>query len=147
MEKHRNLIRLAASGFAIALGGMVTVSMAYAQDGSGMGAGMMGGGMMGQPIGQAETKPATIDPKRVDEMQAYIQDHQLACMQCHSMTGRSFGPSFDLVSARYANQPNASALLANHIANGIGNMPAGLASPPESEHLAKMILDLSKTAN
>jgi cytochrome c551/c552 len=112
-----------------------------------MGGGMMGGGMMGQPYGYAQPAPATVNPKRADELLAYIRDHRLACMQCHGIAGGGFGPPFAMVSAGYANRPDAVAILADHIANGFGRMPGGQARPPEAARLAKMIVPLGETSN
>lgn len=114
-------------------------------EGYGMGPGMMGGGMMGPGMmGQASgVSGATINPARAEALAAYIRDQYLSCMQCHSISGSGFGPSFDRVSTLYAGRPDAAGILESHIAHGYGRMPAGLATEVQSASLAKMILGLT----
>lgn len=109
-----------------------------------MGQGMMSGGMMGQPAEPAAAPAATANPRRAATLQSYIQGHHLSCMQCHGIENNGFDPSFAEVSAAYEQRHGARALLAEHIANGFGRMPGGLASQAEAERLAAMIESLDK---
>lgn len=114
--------------------------------GSGMmGTGMMGPGMMGSPRGSVEASPTQVNPARTEALLRYIHDQSRACLQCHVVSGTSFGPPFALIAASYANQANAEQLLAQHIAHGFGRMPPGLASDAQAEELAKLILELPET--
>lgn len=115
--------------------------------GYGMGAGMMmGGGMMGQSSnGQATT--ISVNSKDADALLAYIRSNNLPCTQCHRVSGNGFGPSFAAISASYANRDDAKSILEDHIEHGFGRMPGGLANSSESAHLARLILDLTKSKN
>lgn len=113
----------------------------------GMGSGMMGGrmmgpGMMGQPYNESGTAPVRVNPERSKALLAYIHDQRLPCLQCHVVSGGGLGPPFDAVSANYANRRDASSILEDHIAHGIGRMPAGLASESQATQLARLILSL-----
>lgn len=141
---------IGAGGLLAVLAGLTVLSaVSPAQAGSyGMGPGMMGSGMMGpgrmgSPPGSAEASPATVDPARADALLAYIHEHDPACLQCHAISGASFGPSFASIATRYAGQSGVEALLAQHIADGFGRMPPGLASEAEAARLARRILELA----
>lgn len=114
--------------------------------GSGMmGPGMMGPGMMGSPRGSVEASPAQVNPARAEALLSYIHDQGRACLQCHVVSGASFGPPFALIAASYASQANAEQLLTQHIAHGFGRMPPGLASDAQAARLARLILELPGT--
>ena len=119
--------------------------MAGMMDGGMMGGGMMSGGMMGQSPRNDQAASASVNPKNADALLAYIRSNNLPCTQCHSISDNGFGPSFEAVSANYANRDDAEAVLKDHIEHGFGRMPGGLASNSESAHLARMILDLAKS--
>lgn len=111
-----------------------------------MGGGMMGGGMMmGQSSNGDEAASASVNPKHADSLLAYIRKHNLPCTACHNVAGNGVGPSFASISASYAERKDATATLGNHIANGFGRMPGGLASKSDAAVLAKMILSLTKS--
>lgn len=111
--------------------------------GSGMmGSGMMGPGMMGSPRGSVEASPAQANPARAEALLTYIHDQSRACLQCHVVSGASFGPSFASIAANYANRADAEQLLATHIAHGFGRMPPGLASDAQAAQLTRLILEL-----
>ena len=143
--------RTIVSGVLLAaLAGLVLLSEApLAQAGSYgmgpgmMGSGMMGPGMMGSPQGNADASPAAVNPARADALLAYIHEHDPACLQCHAISGASFGPSFASIATRYAGQRGVEPLLAQHIAHGFGRMPPGLASDAEAARLARRILELA----
>ena len=140
------------TSFCIAL---ITLTLllppAFAQDPAtesqtqGYGQGMMGGGMMGQSPNDDQATSIPINRKWANELLEYVRNNNLPCVQCHSISRGSVGPSFAMVSARYANQRDAATILKGHIENGFGRMPGGLANDPESKHLAEMILNLAKS--
>lgn len=109
-----------------------------------MGGGMMSGGMMGQSPKNDQATSASVNPENADALLAYIRSNNLPCAQCHSVSGNGFGPSFEAVSANYANRDDAEAVLKDHIEHGYRRMPGGLAGSSEAAHLARMILDLAK---
>jgi len=111
-----------------------------------MGSGMMGPGMMGSPRGGTDASPAPVNPSHAKALLDYIHEQDPACLQCHVVSGASFGPSFASIAARYAGQGGAEQLLAGHIAHGFGRMPPGLASDTQAAQLARLILELPETA-
>lgn len=111
-----------------------------------MGGGMMGSGMMGQANGEEAVSSTAFNPARAGTLAAYIQAQHLSCMQCHAMSGSSFGPAFDRISTLYAHRPDAAGILEKHIAHGYGRMPAGMATEIQSASLAKLILGLTDSA-
>lgn len=112
----------------------------------GMASGMMGPGMMGSPSGSAEASQAAVNPARAEVLLSYIHEQNRACLQCHVVSGTSFGPSFASIAANYASQADAEHLLATHIAHGFGRMPPGLASDAQAAQLARLILELPTTS-
>jgi len=111
-----------------------------------MGSGMMGAGMMGSPRGDTEASPAAVNPAHAKALLNYIHEQAPGCLQCHAVSGASFGPSFGSVAAHYAGRVDAETLLAQHIAHGFGRMPPGLASDTQAAQLARLILGLPDTA-
>lgn len=111
-----------------------------------MGSGMMGPGMMGSPRRSAEASAAPVNPAHAKALLNYIHDQDPACLQCHVVSGASFGPSFASIAAHYAGQAGVEHLLAQHIAHGFGRMPPGLASDTQAAQLAQLILELPETA-
>ena len=105
-----------------------------------MGPAMMGPGMMGPPGGTGT--PAQVNPARAETLLSYIHEQSPACLQCHVVSGVSFGPSFALIAANNAHLADAEQRLAAHIAHGFGRMPPGLASDAQAAQLAKLILEL-----
>lgn len=117
--------------------------------GYGMGPGMMmNGGMMGGMMGRSskddQAASAAVNPKRADALLTYIRRNSLSCSSCHSVSGNGVGPSFAAIATKYADQSNATSTLEDHIANGFGRMPGGMASKSKAAILAKRILGLSK---
>lgn len=136
--------------FSVSLAGLAYLaSPRFAEAGSyGMGSGMMGPGMMGSPRGSVDVSPSEVNPARTKVLLSYIHEHNAACLQCHVVSGASFGPSFASIAANYANQADqadAEHLLASHIAHGFGRMPPGLASDAQAAKLARLILELPGT--
>lgn len=109
-----------------------------------MGGGMMSGGMMGQSSNIDQTASASVNPEHADALLGYIRKNNLPCTSCHSVSGGGVGPSFATVAANYAGHEDAANTLEDHIANGFGRMPGGLASKSEAAVLANMILGLAK---
>lgn len=109
-----------------------------------MGGGMMGGGMMGQSPREDQAATTPVNPKRADALRGYIRRNNLPCSSCHSVSGPRVGPSFATISANYARQDHAAAILADHIANGFGRMPGELARKSQAAVLANMIQGLTK---
>ena len=142
MQSPRKAILLGI--FSVALAGLAYFAgPRFAEAGSyGMGSGMMGPGMMGSPRGSVDVSPSEVNPARTKALLSYIHEHNAACLQCHVVSGTSFGPSFASIAANYANQTDADHLLATHIAHGFGRMPPGLASDVQSAQLTRLILEL-----
>ena len=116
-------------------------------DSFGMGPGMMGGGMMGEgmmgPQGVPEEPSSMpVNPDHAGALLSYIRSQNLVCLQCHSVSGSGFGPPFALIAATYAGKQGAQQTLAEHILQGFGRMPPGLATPAQAAQLARMILAL-----
>lgn len=128
------------------LSGLVAARLAEAGSYGMMGPGMMGPGMMGSSRGISEASPAPVNPAHARALLDYIHEQDPACLQCHVVSGASFGPSFASIAARYGGQAAAQQLLARHIAHGVGRMPAGLASDTQAARLARLILELPETA-
>ena len=126
--------------------GLVAPRLAEAGAYGMMGPGMMGSGMMGSPGGRAEASPAPVNPAHARALLDYIHEQDPACLQCHVVSGTSFGPSFASIAAHYGGQADAQQLLAQHIAHGFGRMPPGLASDTQAAQLARLILELPGTA-
>lgn len=112
-----------------------------------MAGGMMGEGMMGSSSDGDQATPTSVNSKEADALLGYIRNKNLPCSQCHGVSRNGFGPSFTAVSARYANDRNAAAILTDHIENGFGRMPSGLATDSEAKELARLILNLAKSKN
>lgn len=74
----------------------------------------------------------------------YIHQQNLPCLQCHQLTTGSYGPGFKVVARQYREKPDATSTLANHIVNGYGFMPSGLASQAQAEVLADKIMKLDR---
>lgn len=74
----------------------------------------------------------------------YIHQQNLPCLQCHQLTTGSYGPGFKVVARQYRDKPDATNTLTNHIVNGYGFMPSGLASQAQAEVLADKIMKLDK---
>ena len=110
----------------------------------GMGPGMMGSGMMASPGVGAGTAQEPVNPARAEALLSYIHENNPGCLQCHDVSGRSFGPSFSLIATNFAHQGNAEQILSQHIAHGVGRMPPGLASDAQAKQLARLILDLQQ---
>lgn len=104
----------------------------------------MGPGMMGASGGSAETSQEPMHPAHTESLRSYLHESNLGCLQCHGVSGRSFGPSFSSIATKYENQANAVQILSQHIAHGIGRMPPGFASDAQAEQLARLILDLQR---
>lgn len=102
---------------------------------------MMGSGMMGQGSDEG-TAPASVDSKRADALLGYIREQNLSCMQCHAIAGSGFGPPFAAIAEHYANRTNVESTLAEHIRQGLGRMPAGLADKTQAAQLARLIMEL-----
>jgi len=113
----------------------------------GMGHGMMGRDMTGTTDGTDESESITVNPSQSKELLGYVQNQHLQCMQCHTVSKASFGPSFSSASARYAHTKDAVQVLSDHIAHGIGRMPPGLASEQQAQDLANLILGLVEESN
>ncbi len=109
----------------------------------GMGVGMMGPGMMGSPGSPEEASSGQVNPTRAKALLSYIHEHDPACLQCHSISGAGFGPSFESIAANYSSRADAENLLAMHIAHGFGRMPPGFASDAQATQLARLIMGLS----
>lgn len=112
-----------------------------------MSAGMMGGGMMGPGMMGSQGAPevpssVAVNPHRAEAVESYIRNQNLVCLQCHSVSGSGFGPPFALVAASYAGKRGAQETLTEHILQGFGRMPPGLATAAQAAQLAKMILAL-----
>ena len=128
-----------------------TDSMSQGHKSGMMVAQIMGGGMMGgrnddgQSSNNDQAASASVNPKHADALLAYIRENSLPCTSCHSVSGNGVGPSFATISANYAKREDSTATLENHIANGFGRMPGGLASKSKAAVLGKMILDLTKS--
>ena len=117
-----------------------------ASDSLAMGPGMMGAGTMEPGMMGSAPPQAAPEGEKTDHggaLVVYIQAQRLACLQCHGVDTSGFGPAFALIAANYAKQPDAARLLAEHMAQGYGRMPGGLASDAQAAQLAKMILELS----
>ena len=80
-------------------------------------------------------------------------DYDLAvkknCLACHYVDKRKYGPSFQQVAAKYAEQKNATELLAKKIRRGGTGVwgqdvmpPQPLVSAPEARALATYVLSL-----
>lgn len=87
-----------------------------------------------------------MNPTRAKALLGYIHEHNPACLQCHVVSGASFGPSFESIATSYSSRADAENLLAMHIAHGFGRMPPGLASDAQATQLARLILNLSATS-
>lgn len=107
-----------------------------------MGGGAMGPGMMGPQEGPAASSSMPVNPDRAQALETYIRSQNLVCLQCHSVSGNGFGPPFALIAATYAGKRGAEEILAEHISQGFGRMPSGLATSAQSARLARMILAL-----
>jgi cytochrome c551/c552 len=136
---------LLATAFS-ALAGLVASQRAEAGAYGMMGPGMMEPGMMGSPRGSEEASPAPVNPARARALLDYLHEQDPACLQCHVVSGASFGPSFASIATHYAGQADAEQLLAQHIAHGLGRMPPGLASDAQAAQLARLILELPEVA-
>lgn len=98
------------------------------------------GYMMGLPSGNP---PAPVNTDQAKALLGYIRDQNLGCLQCHDLAGGGMVPSFDMVSAKYAGRTDAKTLLENHIAHGVGEMPANMATEPQAARLTDLILGLN----
>ena len=129
------------------MGSLVLTGVGWpASDSLAMGAGMMGAGTMGSGMMGSAPRQAAPEGENTGHggaLVVYIQTQRLACLQCHGVETSGLGPAFALIAANYAKQPDAARLLAEHIAQGFGRMPGGLASDAQAAQLAKMILELS----
>ena len=84
------------------------------------------------------------------DMQQLAQSE--GCFSCHAINHKKVGPSYRAVAQRYANNPNAAAILQDAILNGhqgtwgVIPMPAyapdGYLNPHQALDLAKWILSL-----
>ncbi|MGE5319449.1 MAG: c-type cytochrome [Hyphomicrobiaceae bacterium] len=132
----------AATGLSCLVGLRPAEAGSYGMGPGMMGPGMMGPGMMGPPGANQETSPAQVNPSRAEALLSYIHEQDPVCLQCHVVAGTSFGPSFASIAANYANRADAEQRLTQHIAQGFGRMPPGLASAAQAARLAKLILEL-----
>lgn len=117
---------------ALAIGLAASV---HAQMG-GMGPGMMRGGIAPAPPVENSVRPE-VDASRANALLGYIQQQGLSCLQCHSIAGGGFGPSFAVIAA--STGPGAQGRLVQHISQGFGRMPGGLASSAQAQRLAALI--------
>ncbi len=129
-------------GLAVAFGLTCLAGPRLAEAG-GMGVGMMGPGMMGSPGSPEEASSGQVNPTRAKALLSYIHEHDPACLQCHSISGAGFRPSFDSIAANYSSRADAENLLAMHIVHGFGRMPPGFASDAQATQLARLIMGLS----
>ncbi len=148
----RFIVALALAG-GVGLG-LVVSNPAQSQ---GMGRGMMGGGMMGGgmmggygPRNEAPGEGGAANPGW-SKLNSYVQSNGLACMSCHTYSGRGTGPAFIDVAHRFAGQPGAASELASAIHNGVAGqwsgyppMPGGLATTRQARTLAELILHLER---
>jgi len=133
-------------GVAVAFTGLACFAGPRLAEAGGMGVGMMGPGMMGSPGSPEEASSGQVNPTHAKALLSYIQEHNPACLQCHSISGAGFGPSFESIAANYSSRANAENLLAMHIAHGFGRMPPGFANDAQATQLARLILSLSVTS-
>lgn len=70
-----------------------------------------------------------------EDAKAYSLAKQSACLGCHAINKKVVGPSFQDVAKRYANNPNASALLKNKILKG-GSGSWGVVPMPGNNKLS-----------
>ena len=115
-----------------------------------MNGGMMGGGMMGGFGQPGEPGPSKGSHPRWDELSSYVQSNGLACMSCHTLSGRGAGPAYMDIARRFAGQPDSATALATAIRNGVSGewpgyppMPGRLATPKQAGNLARLILGLA----
>ena len=85
------------------------------------------------------------------KLNSYVQSNGLACMSCHTYSGRGTGPAFIDIAHRFAGQGNAETELASAIRNGVSGqwpgyppMPGGLATTRQARSLAEVILHLER---
>lgn len=112
--------------------------------------GMMNGRMMGGYSPRGQPGPRKGSNPQWDELSAYVQSNRLACMGCHTYSGRGAGPAFADIAQRFAGHPGSGKELARAISNGVSGrwvgyppMPAGLATPDQAKELARLILRLA----
>lgn len=133
-------------GLVVAFTGLTCLAGPRLAEAGGMGVGMIGPGMMGSPGSPEEASPGQVNPTRAKALLGYIHEHNPACLQCHVVSGASFGPSFESIATSYSSRADAENLLAMHIAHGFGRMPPGLASDAQATQLARLIMGLSVTS-
>lgn len=110
----------------------------------------MGGGMMGGYGPRGEPGPSKGTNPRWDQLSSYVQSNSLACMSCHTYSGRGTGPAFADIAQRFAGHPGSRDELTRAISNGISGqwqgyppMPGGLATPGQARELAGLVLRLA----
>jgi len=139
------------AGLALVLGISVGHGLWIRAESQGMHAGMMGGGMMGGvgPRNQAPREGDASNPE-LGKLTSYVRSNGLACMRCHTLSGRFTGPAFVEIARRFAGQRNAADEIAGAIHNAVAGqwpghppMPAGLATPTQAKTFAELILHLA----
>lgn len=69
--------------------------------------------------------------------QAVLANPELAksknCMACHTVATKMVGPSFKDIAAKYANDPNAEAMLVSKIKNGSSGVWGQVPMPPNAQ--------------
>jgi cytochrome c len=143
-------------GLALAIGTGLGLLISVTAQSQGMGSGMMGGGMMGggmmRGAGPRDEAPGEggVSNPAWRKLTSYVKSNGLACMSCHTLSGRSTGPAFIDIAHRFAGQANAKTGLASAISNGVSGqwpgyppMPGGLAKPKQARKLAGLILQLA----
>jgi len=109
----------------------------------GMGHGMMHPGMNETSNSTNDSAPVVVNPSQARNLVGYVQNQHLQCMQCHAVSKTSIGPSLASISARYLHRKDATQMLGDHIAHGIGRMPPGLATEQQAHDLTRLILGLA----
>jgi len=94
-------------GVAVAFTGLACFAGPRLAEAGGMGVGMMGRGMMGSPGSPEEASSGQVNPTHAKALLSYIHEHNPACLQCHSISGAGFGPSFESIAANYSSRANA----------------------------------------
>jgi len=137
---------------ALAIGTGLGILLSVPAQSQGMGPGMMGGGMMGGygPRNEAPGEGAASNPGW-SKLTTYVQSNGLACMSCHTYSGKGTGPAFIDIAHRFAGRADAETELAGAISNGVSGqwsgyppMPGGLARPKQARSLAALVLDLAR---
>ena len=77
----------------------------------------------------------------IDDLAPYTLAKQNACLGCHAVYKKIVGPSFQAISNKYSNDPNATVFLKNKIIKG-GSGSWGVVPMPANSKLSDAQLTL-----